>query len=277
MSTLPAEFIFTQSNLQDFQDCRRRFQLRQIDRMHWPALETEPALEHEHLMDMGNQLHQLAHQLHLGLEPEQLSPFVQDPVLERWWQHLLDHYPEGLPEQRLAELTLSASLAGHRVSAKFDLVAVSPGEKIVIMDWKTSRTKPTSEQMSRRIQTRLYQYVLAEAGTHLNGGQAIDPEQIEMMYWFAEFPTEPIRFSYSQHQHEQTEAELSQLISELKSLRADQFPLTDNLKRCTLCQFRSYCDRGVEAAPLADWSAEAEEIDLDDLNLNLDQIQEIEF
>ena len=46
-SELPGSFIFSQSSLQYYFDCPRRFQLRYIEHLAWPAVETEPVLENE--------------------------------------------------------------------------------------------------------------------------------------------------------------------------------------------------------------------------------------
>jgi len=37
MSNLPAPFTFSQSSLQDYYDCPRRFELRYLSRLIWPA------------------------------------------------------------------------------------------------------------------------------------------------------------------------------------------------------------------------------------------------
>jgi hypothetical protein len=47
MTLLPLDFQFSQGSLQDYVDCRRRFQLRYLDQLAWPAVEAEPLLEHE--------------------------------------------------------------------------------------------------------------------------------------------------------------------------------------------------------------------------------------
>ena len=46
-ASLPEGFRFSQSSLQDYVDCRRRFQLRYLQNLAWPALQSEPALENE--------------------------------------------------------------------------------------------------------------------------------------------------------------------------------------------------------------------------------------
>ncbi|PJF28501.1 MAG: PD-(D/E)XK nuclease family protein, partial [Phototrophicales bacterium] len=44
---LPPNFQFSQSNLQDYIDCPRRFELRHIQHLHYPSIESEPQLDRE--------------------------------------------------------------------------------------------------------------------------------------------------------------------------------------------------------------------------------------
>ena len=44
-----AYFGFSQSSLQDYSNCPPHFQLHYLDRMAYPAAESEPALENEHV------------------------------------------------------------------------------------------------------------------------------------------------------------------------------------------------------------------------------------
>mgnify|MGYP007064289961 CR=1 FL=1 len=38
---LPVDFQFSQNNLQDYLDCARRFELRALRRLAWPAAQSE--------------------------------------------------------------------------------------------------------------------------------------------------------------------------------------------------------------------------------------------
>ena len=67
---LPPNFQFSQGSLQDFVDCRRRFQLRYIQGVAWPALQTEPAMENERSMQQGARFHHLVHQHLHSHDPE---------------------------------------------------------------------------------------------------------------------------------------------------------------------------------------------------------------
>ena len=80
---LSTEFQFNQANLQDYVDCRRRFQLRYLLQIAWPAIGIEPPLEHERLLRLGAAFHRMIHQHTLGVSEERLNRFVQDDDLNR--------------------------------------------------------------------------------------------------------------------------------------------------------------------------------------------------
>ena len=83
--SLPHNFQFSQSSLQDYVDCPRRFQLRYLQRRVWPALDSEPALESEQFMQRGAQFHHLAHQFFLGIPADKLARQIEkDETLSRW-------------------------------------------------------------------------------------------------------------------------------------------------------------------------------------------------
>lgn len=259
---LPPDFIFTQANLQDAVECRRRFQLRYLLELAWPAPAAEPADEYEAHVRDGEAFHRLIHQHQLGLPAARLTAqaAVEDEVeaeveVERgrvaeWWRNYLDRPPEKLPAVRHPEITLSVPVGGHRLLAKYDLVAVEPGRRAVIVDWKTSARRPAGAWLAARLQTRVYRYVLVRAGGQLNGGAALRPEQVEMLYWFAAFPDQPERLPYDRTQHEADGRYLTSLIADLAGAGDDDFLLTDDPTRCRFCAYRSLCGRGVEAGDM---------------------------
>lgn len=272
---LPAAFTFTQSNLQDYVTCPRRFALRYIQQQKWPAVESEPARERERHMQQGADFHHMIHQHLSGVPEAVLTPRGSEEPLRRWWAAYLQHGLTGLPAQRHAELVLSAPLAGHRLLAKYDLIAVEPGEKLVIVDWKTSLRVPKQAQAAARMQTLVYPYVLVEAGFYLNGEQPVSPEQVTMVYWYAEAPDQPHVFAYDTAAHKSAREELRDLITEIQT--RDGFDLTTDESRCRFCAYRSLCDRGIEAGDESELDVEADDIPDDPLDFDLDQIAEIEF
>lgn len=259
---LPSDFVFTQANLQDYVDCPRRFQLRYLWELAWPAIEAEPADDYEAHVRHGELFHRLIHQHQLGLAPERLSATVAAAVEEGagqlaiWWANYLEAGPSDLPEQRYLELTLSAPLGSHRLLAKYDLLAIAPGRRAEIMDWKTGVQRPSRSVLAARLQTRVYRYVLAEAGAHLNGGRPIRPEQIVMCYWFAHFPEQPERFIFDAIQHAADRKYLTDLAAEIAAAGEGDFPLTDDVRRCRFCAYRSLCGRGVVAGQMAEAEGE---------------------
>lgn len=274
--TLQPGFRFSQASLQDYADCPRRFELRYIERLAWPALGSEPALEHERQLRLGQRFHQLMHQVHLGIPREKLEASIEDAVLLDWWRAFLAHPVEGLPPVRRPEFALSAPLGGFRLMAKFDLLAVKPGERAVIVDWKTGSKPPRRTWLEARLQTRVYPFVLAEAGAQVYDGELIAPRQISLVYWFTSRPAATEVFAYSQAQHDSARGELEALIAEASSRQSGEYPLTGDEARCRFCAFRSLCGRGVQAGgvdDLEDFDSQGD----DDDSLDLDQVAEIEF
>ncbi|MGF1503580.1 MAG: PD-(D/E)XK nuclease family protein [Chloroflexi bacterium] len=276
---LPPAFQFSQKTLQDYVDCARRFQLNTTQGIRWPAAESEPIDEVEHFMEQGAQFHLLVQRYLNGVDQELLKP--ADPLLARWWQHFLENPPPDLPEaKRIPEVMLSMPVGAQRLVARFDLVALDPGERIVIADWKTSRSRPQRQDLAARMQTRIYPFVMVEAGHHLFGG-AIKPEQVEMIYWFAEHPTRPERFTYDSRQHQANHTLITGLIDDILGRDPESiWPLTDERRHCRYCVYRSLCERGVKAGRLDSGTD-----DLDPtlaagdatLGFDLDDVDEIAF
>ena len=269
--------ILSQSSLQDYVDCARRFQLRYLERLSYPAIESEPALENEKHIQEGEYFHRLAQQYLIGIPAEQIAKLANTPNLQKWWENFLNCRDLlGLKDLTglglYVETTLSAPLGSFRLLAKYDLLAVKNG-KVTIYDWKTYRKRPRDEWLAARMQTRVYRALLVHAGASLNNGQAIEPNDIEMIYWFSDFPTEPARFTYTAAQYQRDWDLLAKLADEVTN--ASSYPLTEDRTKCLYCPYRSYCERGVRAgeAEQAEAEMEAEEL----FNVNFEQIGEIEF
>ena len=265
----------SQSSLQDYLDCARRFKLRYLDRLSYPAVETEPTLENEKHQQEGEYFHRLVQQHLIGIPAEQITKFANTPNLQRWWENFLrDEDLRSLKDLGglYPEATLSAPLGKYRLLAKYDLIAIE-NDKALIYDWKTYRKRPRNEWLSARMQTRVYRALLVNAGAHLHQGRPFEPEQIEMIYWFADFPNEPARFPYTTAQYQRDWDLLIKLSEEIDS--ASSYPLTDDRQKCAYCTYRSYCERGIRAGDMDQAEAEMEAEELFDVNF--EQIGEIEF
>ena len=274
---LPTNFQFSQGSLQDYADCPRRFQLRYLLRLAWPAAEAEPAIENERYLQQGAAFHRLVHQHTLGMPLERLSGMVADEDLCRWWHNYLAQPPAELPPSRYPEVSLSAPVGGHRLIAKYDLVSVEVGRRAVIVDWKTYRKRPRRGWLAARLQTRVYPFLLVRAGSHLNAGHLLQPEHVEMIYWFSNFPADPERFAYGAAQYRADEVYLSSLIEEIQGLGDGDFTLTAQERRCHYCPYRSLCQRGIRAGAFDQAEEESEVRDDFDVSLDFEQIAEIEY
>jgi CRISPR/Cas system-associated exonuclease Cas4 (RecB family) len=277
---LPSDFQFSQGSLQDFVDCRRRFQLRYILHQSWPAVPSEPLLEMERYMQQGARFHRMLQQHLLGLPAERLAPPPQDEDLSRWWDNYLQ-FSQGGGLQSLAgegarfypEITLAAPLGAYRLLAKLDLLAVTPQGRALILDWKTSRKRPRRRWLADRLQTRVYPYLLIQAGAFLNKEASFLPEQVEMVYWFADFPDQPERFPYTASAYKSDQDYLAETVATIQRLAQDDFSLTTDVRRCEFCVYRSLCERGIGAGSLDEFDA----LDEETPRLDFDQTLEIEY
>jgi CRISPR/Cas system-associated exonuclease Cas4 (RecB family) len=264
---MPVGFQFSQASLNDYLDCPRRFQLRYVLEQDWPAVESEPLIERERLADLGRRFHRLIQQHIHGLPVEQLTRSAStDPDLLRWWHNYLNeaHRVGGDADRRQAEVSVSAPFGSHRLVAKYDLLARGDG-RATIVDWKTERKRSDRASLLRRLQTRVYRYVLAKSEASLK------PESISMVYWFAEYPSEPEVLAYDSVQFAADDEYLHKLVAEIESQVEDIWPLTADERRCRFCTYRSLCKRGVVAGV-----AETDEVEKA-IEIDLEEIDEIAY
>lgn len=274
MGNLPDTFIFSQSSLQDYVDCPRRFELKYLLKQRFPAPQVDDMLEFERRMEQGQQFHQLVHQHLIGIPSDLLQMRIQDSEVADWFSTFLSNGLDGVPQRRFAEKTLTIPIEDYGLLAKIDLLAI--GDTVQIIDWKTSRFIPKPNILERRLQTVVYRYVVAKGAAYLNDGKAIASEQIELVYWYAAHHGETQRLAYSQAQLEADEQYLLQLIEDID--HSQGFPLTTDERKCRFCTYRSLCDRGREAGSLDEWdSGDYDDMDLDDFEIEFEQIAEIAF
>lgn len=267
---LPEDFVFSQSNLQMYADCKRRFYLTHIERLPWPAIEAAPYTLYEEAIRQGELFHRLVQRGIIGLPVENAA---LEPPLDDWIAAWRTSGMQDVPSQhRLAERLFATALqpatGGHafRIVAKYDLVAaesVGGRTHVVILDWKTSARRPDVESTRRRLQSILYPWVLVESAQQLGVG-AFEPEDVEMRYWYAGAPDAPIRLYYNRAQHEANGMALAELLADLVGREGeDAFPqVADtpaNRRRfCNFCVYRSRCQRGDEPGSILDYDEDAD-------------------
>lgn len=294
---LPDTFSFSQSSLQAYEDCPRRFWLAYAEQLPWPAVEAAPVQDHERLMRLGAHFHRLVERAEVGLDPVLLSEGL-DTTLGGWFDAYQRFRPDDLPDgavdegvievERVLSIPFESDNGRYRLAAKYDLIAVQSSEKddrVIIVDWKTSRRRGDPGSLRHRLQTIVYPYVLVEASAALGWGP-VRPEQVEMRYWFTAAPGQPIVFGYDQSQHDAAHERLHHLLATILNGEEEaDFPkvIDTELNRrrfCNYCVYRSRCDRGRDAGEL-DEVDDADELFMVDvetaLEFTLDDIPELAF
>ena len=146
----------------------------------------------------------LAGWLERGIAPAEVAAGLEPP-LSGWFDAYLAHHPDDLPDAaREIERVLSIPFrlddaatpqTTFRLAAKYDLIAVEPGGRAVIVDWKTSKRRADVSTLRHRLQSIVYPYVLVEASAGLPWGP-VRPEQVEMRYWFTAAPGQPVTLRF---------------------------------------------------------------------------------
>jgi len=280
---LPPSFTYSQSSLQDYADCPRRFYLKHLLKLAWPSIESEPIQENEHFRLQGELFHKMVHQFLIGIPAEKLSGMASDALLTDWWGNFLASQKDlfNLKNTRFfPELSVTAQFEGFHLLAKYDLLVLKDDGSCVIYDWKTYRKRPRREHLAQKLQTRIYPFVLTLSGFLQDNSRSFDLAQLSMVYWYANFPEQPETFRYSPSQYQKDERFLSKLIHSIskaaESEHDEAFPLTEAVERCLFCIYRSLCDRGIRAG---DWEEESEVTELQSSldDFNFEHISEIEF
>jgi len=268
----------SQSNLQDFNECPRRFQLKVVDNISWPAVYLEPLSQLEQATEIGNNFHQLCHQFFTGIDQESLSHTISNPALKLLWESFYSFASNLQIENRYSEIILSTPFLGHQLIAKYDLLIKKNDGSFVIYDWKTSTHKPARTLLGKRYQTFLYPFIFTEAGTSIFNVDQVSPNSISMNYWYPTSSDPEELFPYSDSLYSENTDELTGLISKIDSyIKSEKtFPLTDDLTLCSKCIYRSLCERGIQAGNF-DLYTEIDQEDLSGFHFDLENIGGIEF
>jgi predicted RecB family nuclease len=264
------KFDYSQNKLHDYLECPRRFELRYLLQRIWPAVHSEPVLEMEEQINNGKIFHLMAQQYFSGIHPDVIFMQVENVKISNWWKEFI-RFAEAynnLPHQ--SEVLISSKINNKSFVGVFDLLVYSPGEKITIIDWKTNHTRPSRKNLEQHVQTRLYPLLLTSGGKQWNNNNEIKPDQIEMIYWFANYPDEQQSFLYSEHQYQADLNFIQDLINQIESTNLGEFTLTANQKRCNFCNYRSLCGRGIKPGS-------TENLDTVDFDYLYEEIEEIDM
>jgi CRISPR/Cas system-associated exonuclease Cas4 (RecB family) len=219
----------SQSSLNLWQACPRKFQHQVLDNFHLPS-------ELNMKMEQGSRFHLLMQQRELGLDITDLA--ASDPQLQNWIEAFEHNPPVTIEGDRYSEHLRTHRLCTNILTAIYDLLILGTNQA-QILDWKTHNQPISKAVLQSNWQTRLYLYLLVATSDYL-------PEQISMSYWFANTGT-TVAIAYNQQDRNQTYQELIQILSEMNEAdRANYYPqLPLGSERCTKCEFKYRCERSL--------------------------------
>lgn len=240
---------FNRSKLADYLSCQRRYQLRFLEERPWPAAPL--AGQEEYARYLGERFHQLLHQHFLGIAVEDNQ--IGDAELQGWWRRFKEYEP-GLPDgDRLPELSLNVSLGTHRLSGRIDLLVLST-ESAHVFDWKTTSQPSVISRTGQDLQSKIYLALVVQAGTILP--QPVDPDRLDLTYWYAKDPSNPITVSYSRLKHEQNWQELRAIAAEIANHEPGdgEWLKTADFRQCERCRYQILCGRSTATQELSSWA-----------------------
>jgi hypothetical protein len=87
-----SDFRFSSQSLQDYLECQRRFELRYIQKLDWPAEESSPYLAFEQYRQKGNLFHACVDQYFHHVAPQAIEKQIMDDDLQHWWENFLQFH-----------------------------------------------------------------------------------------------------------------------------------------------------------------------------------------
>jgi len=233
-----ANFYFSQSALNVFQQCSLKFKRKYIDNLYWSRKELLNP-EQRQAMEEGVLFHLLAQRYFSGL-PTGIEDY---PPLQVWLNRLIGFLPWQREKNFWPEYQLRLNKQGLKLTAKYDLISLEPEGKVVIYDWKTEKRKLEGEKLALSWQTILYRFLLVEAGEAFLG-QPLIPESIKMVYWSPLYPQHVVELAYSEELYQQDQRALEGLIQEIISREEKEFCPTSQGKNCSSCEYSYLCQKG---------------------------------
>jgi len=241
-------FVFSSQNLQDFQDCERRFELKYLLKQEWPAPQSEPAFEVERRIRIGREFHFMIHQYLCGIPLDDLLRMDIEPEIHQWLKLFKTFIENYSFVEYQSEFSIIMPFHNYFLTAVYDLIGLTDQSKLLIMDWKTSPHPPKKESFTRTVQNILYPFMAYENRRQIfKVTNDIGYGDMEMIYWNAIHPQQVVIFPYSAQQHKKNNEFLADLTETISQKSISSFSKTDDKNKCAYCQYRSLCQRGIQA------------------------------
>lgn len=236
--------------LDSFRICQRRFQLRYLEAVPWPAMSLEP--EAEKARNLGNRFHQMLNRHFLGL-PVTAGEAIE-PELDRWWKLFLEWEPTLPDGSRYPEFTLTIPVGEHFVVGRLDLLIIAEGQAR-IFDWKTGARPRSLKQLWGDLQTHLYLTIVVEGAEVI--GESLNPDDVSLTYWYSGDRPKTVNLRYDATKHRHFWYEIQEVVSQIDTMMSQKkdWSLTSDHSRCGRCPYQIICNRQAGALDLSDWDA----------------------
>lgn len=229
--------------------------MRYVRKLIWPA---QLVSDQQYTQDKeaGVRFHRLVHQHFLGFDQTLLRKVAEadsDVRLVAWLEAFFASQICCLKGKLFPEALYTTSVAGQPLSAKVDLLQIEDGS-VKIFDWKTSRQLPKINSLQKQAQSKVYPLVVSRVFNEIN------LQNLKMVYWEANFPDTVIEINSSQADWQNYELEIANAITLILSINKEEFVPTPDERKCSWCEYLSYCQRGKATQDNTDF----EEIELID-------------
>ena len=276
---LPKNFNHSQKSLQDFLYCRRLFKYRYIERIKWPAVELHPINELEKRAQLGAEFHRIVHQFYSGVSEEKIEDYLGERIIKKWWTNFKNSIVKNLDEADiyLPEVRLYSYIGDSRLIAKIDLISIKPDGNRIIYDWKTSQKRPKREFLLSQFQSLVYPFLVISVDDRIYPWKKVDPDMVRMIYWFAEYPENIEIFKFDEKKFNESKEVITDTIEKIENMNYGDFIKTDQEVKCKFCIYRSLCGRKGypgDVAEATDWILPEER---NHYEMDLNQIEEIEY
>lgn len=260
------QLYFSQLALSVYENCHLKFRRRYIDGLFWPA-DWSGNKEQKDVIEKGRYFHLMAQRYYD--RGEEIPEDTAYDELTEWFSRLKRFRPYNNMDRFYPEHELRINKDGIKLVAKYDLIYIDQRNKqIIIYDWKTNKKRLKSDKLEATLQTRVYLFVLAEAGTAYFPENNLDFKDMNIIYWNPRYPAQNSKITYTPKMFAEDKKYIKEKIGEIKNLSYDNFKAISDKKICKFCEYRPIC-YGKEAEKL-----EIEEDDID-LELDWDMVDEI--
>lgn len=227
----------TQTQISAYERCKRQYYLKYIRRLVWPVETADRRKVRE-----GDDFHLLMRQLIMGLPRESLIIPDDDKNIAHWLDVFQREQPLGKPYRVFAEKEVSLLFADLLWLGKFDALALD-ADRLTIFDWKTGTIPPDRMHYARLPQTRLYRFLALSCASRLTGSgrHRLPAENVEMVYWFPQYPDQTVRLPYSDREYQEDMTWLKMLAREMTSDDEKDYPQTEKQRLCSFCEYRTHC------------------------------------